>query len=446
MSEAVFQYSLEQLKEMNDTIIRLARTQGASAVESEVSLGFGQDISVRLGEVETIEYTSDKGVNVTVYFGQKKGNASSSDLSLKALEDTVTAACNIARYTAEDAFCGLAEAALLATHPLDLDLHHAWPINVDEAVELAQQCESEALEVDERITNSEGASVSTHQSLFAYANSLGFNHGYPSSRHGISCSVIAEQGEQMQRDYWYSTARDAKQLMSPEQVGRLAGERTARRLNAKSLTTRQTPVIFEAPVAAGLISSLVSAISGGNLYRNTSFLKDSLHQQVMSNIVSIHEEPHILAGLASSPFDYEGVLTKPRVLVHQGELQGYMLSSYSARKLAMQTTGNSGGNHNLIVSSQSYDFAGLLQLMGTGLLVTELLGQGVNMVTGDYSRGAAGFWVENGQIQYPVEEITIAGNLATMFKQIVAIGSDTQIHGSKQIGSVLIERMTVAGK
>ena len=445
MSVAGFNFSLEELKQMNETVIRMASLQGASAVESEVSVGFGQDISVRLDEVETIEYTQDKGVNVTVYFGQQKGTASSSDLSPQALQDTVEAACNIARYTASDEFCGLAQAERLAKQPLDLALHHPWHLSVEQAIALARECEAAALQVDKRISNSEGAAVSTHQSLFAYANSLGFNDGYASSRHGISCSVIAEYRKQMQRDYWYTTARDANALLSPAQVGQIAGERTVRRLNGRSIKTKQVPVIFEAPIAASLISHLVSAISGGNLYRDSSFLKDTLHQSVMSPCVTILEDPHIPGGLASSPFDYEGVETQPRTLIDQGVLQGYMLSSYSARKLGMQTTGNAGGNHNLIVQSQDYDFEGLLQLMGTGLLVTELLGQGVNMVTGDYSRGAAGFWVENGKIAYPVEEITIAGNLSTMFKQIVAIANDTIISGSKQIGSVLIEQMTVAG-
>jgi PmbA protein len=446
MTDSAFSYTLADLQQMNETVLRLASLQGASAAECEVSVGFGQDIAVRLGEVETIEYTRDKGVNVTVYFGQQKGNASSSDLSPQALQDTVTAACNIARYTASDEFCGLADAHRLAQQMMELDLHHPWALSVEQAIELASACEESSMQVDKRINNSEGAAISSQQSLFAYANSHGFNQGYPSARHSISCSVIAEQGEQMQRDYWYSTDRNPARLLSAQQVGQMAGERTARRLNARPIKTQQVPVIFEAPIAASLISHLVSAISGGNLYRDSSFLKDTLHQQIMSPVVTILEDPHIIGGLASSPFDYEGVQTSPRTLVEAGVLNGYMLSSYSARKLGLQSTGNAGGNHNLIVSSQDISFADLLKMMGTGLVVTELLGQGVNLVSGDYSRGAAGFWVENGQIVHPVEEITIAGNLAQMFKQITAIANDRLVSGSKQIGSVLIERMTVAGK
>jgi len=399
---------------------------------------------VRMGETENIEYNRDKGMAVTVYFGQQKGHASTSDLSPQALKDTVAAACNIAKYTAKDEFCGLADASLMATHVPDLDLHHPWNLSVDEAVAIAKECEAAALNIDNRITNSEGASVSTGTGFFAYSNSHGFTGGYPSSRHGISCSVIAESDDNMQRDYWYTTARAAADLQSANEIGKIAGERTVRRLDAKKIKTCQVPVLFEAPLASGLISSLVGAISGGNLYRKSSFLLDSLGKQVASSLLNIYEEPHLKKGLASSPFDNEGVATHPRQLVKDGVLQGYMLASYSARKLGMKTTGNAGGNHNLIVQSGSQDFAGLLKQMGTGLLVTELLGHGMNMVTGDYSRGAAGFWVENGVIVHPVEEITIASNMADMLKMIVGIGNDVLIQGSKQVGSILIERMTIA--
>lgn len=451
MSEPRFTYSLKQLQEMSESVLGLAKAAGASAVEAEISLGFGQNVSVRMGETETIEYNRDKGMSVTVYFGQQKGHASTSDLSPQALQDTVDAACNIARYTAQDEFCGLADAALMAKNIPDLDLHHPWQISVEQALEIAKECESAARAVDSRINNSEGASVSTYEGMFAYANSHGFAGGYPSSRHSIGCSVIAEDNNNMQRDYWYTSARCADDLDSAQFVGRLAGERTVRRLNCRRIKTAQVPVLFEAPLASGLISSLVGAISGGNLYRKSSFLLDSLGKQVMSPIVNIYEDPHLKRGLASTSFDNEGVATKPRTLVQDGVLQGYMLSSYSARKLGMVSTGNAGGNHNLIVrhgggDSESLDFNGLLKTMDTGLLVTELLGQGLNMVTGDYSRGAAGFWVENGAIAYPVEEITIAGNMADMFKQIVAIGNDMLVQGSKQTGSILIERMTVAGE
>lgn len=451
MSESRFSYSLEQLQEMSARVLRLAKAAGASAAETDISLGIGQNVSVRMGETETIEYNRDKGASVTVYFGQRRGHASTSDLSDQALADTVAAACNIARYTAQDPFCGLADAELMATEFPDLDLYHAWDISVEEAIELAKRCEAAARAVDTRISNSEGASVSNSESLSVYANSHGFCAGYPTSRHGISASVIAEQGDSMQRDYWYTTARAPADLETPEHVGRLAGQRTVRRLGCRKLKTAQVPVLFEAPLAGGLISSLISAVSGGNLYRKSSFLLDSLGKPVIASIVDIEEQPHLPKGLASSAFDAEGVATCPRMLVEQGVLQGYLLSSYSARKLGMTSTGNAGGNHNLLVrhaggAGQQQSFEQLLQTMGTGLLVTELLGHGLNMVTGDYSRGAAGFWVENGVIAYPVEEITIAGNMKDMLMQIVALGSDVLVQSSRQVGSVLIERMTVAGE
>jgi PmbA protein len=446
MSEPRFTYSLAELQQMSESVLQLAKTAGASAAEAEVSLGFGQNVSVRMNETETIEYNRDKGVSVTVYFGQQKGHASTSDLSTQALHDTVAAACNIARYTARDEFCGLADPALMAKDIPDLDLHHPWDLTVDQAIQLAQECESVARAVDSRITNSEGASVSTYEGMFAYANSNGFNGGYASSRHGLSCSVIADDGDDnMQRDYWYTSARAPEDLESAAYVGRLAGERTVKRLNSRRIKTAQMPVMFDASLSSGLISHLISAISGGSLYRKSSFLLDSLGKQVMSAFITIEEKPHLLRGLASSPFDNEGVATKPRTLVKDGVLQGYMLSSYSARKLGMVSTGNAGGNHNLIVNHSNLDFNAMLKTMGTGLLVTELLGHGINMVTGDYSRGAAGFWVENGVIVHAVEEITIAGNLKDMLNQILAIGNDVLIQGSKQVGSILIENMTVAG-
>ena len=436
---------LDVLKQISQDVLNLAKVAGASSAETEVSFGTGQNVSVRLGEVENIEYNRDKGFSVTVYFGQQKGHASSSDLSSQALKDTVEAACNIAKYTAKDTFCGLADANLMATDMPDLDLYHPWNISVDEAAALAKQCEAAALNVDKkRITNSEGAGVSNSESVFAYANSHGFVGGSRSSRHSISCSVIAEAGNAMQRDYWYSSARDMRDMESAEYVGKLAGERTVKRLGAKAIKTGQYPVLFEAPLAAGLISSLVGAISGGNLYRKSSFLLDSLGKTVASPLLTIEELPHVKKGVASSSFDSEGVATHARKLVENGVLQGYVLGSYSARKLGMQTTGNAGGSHNLIVQPTGENFEQLLQKMGTGLLVTEVLGHGLNMVTGDYSRGAAGYWIKNGVIAHPVEEITIAGNMANMLKQIVAIGTDFIPHSSKQTGSILIENMTVA--
>jgi PmbA protein len=444
MSDSGFSYSFDQIKQMSEDVLKVAKQLGASSAEAELSLSIGQNVSVRMGAIENIEYNRDKGMSVTVYFGKQKGHASTSDMSPQALADTVAAACNIAKYTAQDDFCGLADAELMATDIQDLDLHHPWDISVDEAIEIAKSCEAAALAVDPRITNSEGASVSTGTGFFAYSNSHGFTGGYSSSRHGISCSVIAESDASMQRDYWYSTARAAEDLQSAADIGKIAGERTVRRLNAKKIKTCQVPVLFEAPLASGLISTLISAISGGNLYRKSSFLLDSLGKQVASPLLNIYEDPFIKKGLASSPFDNEGVTTKARQLVKDGVLQGYILSSYSARKLGMKTTGNAGGNHNLIIEPGANDFAGLLKQMDTGLVVTELLGHGMNMVTGDYSRGAAGFWVENGVIVHAVEEITIASNMVDMLNAIVGIGNDVLVQSSKQLGSILIERMTVA--
>ena len=445
-------YKLDDIKQMTQDVLQMAKLAGASSAETEVSFGTGQNVSVRMGETETIEYNRDKGISVTVYFGHQKGHASTSDLSKEALQDTVSAACNIARYTAKDEFCGLADAVLMTKEFPDLDLFHPWDLSVDEAIAIAQTCETAARGVDKRITNSEGASVSTSEGVFAYANSHGFVGGYPTSRHGISCSVIAEgENDEMQRDYWYTSARSHLDLDSATSVGIVAGERTVRRLGSRAIKTAQVPVMFEASLASGLISSIISAVSGGNLYRKSSFLLDSLGTQIASPLLNIYEDAHLLRGVASSPFDSEGVATKSRQLIENGVLLGYVLSSYSAKKLGMQSTGNAGGSHNLIVQAAGVDgasldlsFAGLIKTMGTGLLVTEVLGHGLNMVTGDYSRGAAGFWVENGVIVYPVEEITIAGNLKDMLKQIVAIGNDSIKHSSKQVGSILIEKMTVA--
>jgi PmbA protein len=436
---------LDTLKQIAEDVLKLAKIAGATSADTEVSYGTGQNVSVRLGEVENIEYNRDKGVSVTVYFQDQKGHASSSDLSPKALHDTVQAACNIAKYTAKDPFCGLADANLMATNVPDLSLSHPWAISVDDAIAIAKTCEAAARDVDtKRITNSEGANVYSNTGVFAYANSHGFNNGYPSTRHSISCSVIAEQGEAMQRDYWYTNARAAEDLESASYVGRHAGERTIRRLGCKPIKTGQYPVLFEAPLAGSLISSLISAISGGSLYRKSSFLLDSLGKSVGASLLNIQERPHVIKGSASSPFDSEGVATHARDLVKDGVLQGYVLSSYSARKLGLQTTGNAGGVHNLFIQDTQHSFDDLLKLMGTGLLVTEVLGHGLNMVTGDYSRGAAGFWVENGIIVHPVEEITIAGNMKEMLLQIIGIGTDVIPNSSKLTGSILIEGMTVA--
>jgi len=434
------------LKQISEDTLKLAKQAGASQAEVDVSYGTGQTVSVRKGETENIEYNRDKSVSVTVFFGHRKGYANSSDFSQQAMKETVDAACNIAKFTAEDSAFGLADAELMAQSPEDLDLYHPWQLSVEDAAKMAKTCEATALAVDQRIKNSEGASVSVSEGRFIYANTHGFVGGYPSSRHSVSCSVIAEEAGKMQRDYWYSNARDANDMATVEAVGQLAGERTVRRLGVQPIQTGQYPVLFEAPLASGFISSLISAISGGNLYRKSSFLLDSIDQQIASPLLNIEELPHVKKGLASSPFDNEGVATHSRKLVEDGVLKGYMLSSYSARKLGLQTTGNAGGAHNLVVQHTGQSYAELLKMMGTGLLVTEVLGHGLNMVTGDYSRGAAGFWVEGGVIMHPVEEITIAGNIQDMLKHIIAIGDDAVLPSARQVGSILIEQMTVAAK
>ncbi|MGA9666561.1 MAG: metalloprotease PmbA [Gallionella sp.] len=446
-----FSHSADSLRNIAREMLDYAKQRGASAASADVSVGFGQSVTVRHGEVETIEYNRDKGLSVTVYLGKQRGNASTSDFSPQAVRDTVDAALSIARYTAKDECSGLPDADMLARDCPDMDLYHPWDLPVDDAIVLAKRCEQAALDADKRIGNSEGATVNLHEAQFITANSLGFIGGFPSSRHSLSCAVIAEQGEAMERDYWYAVARDAGELMDAQQVGRTAAERAVRRLNARQIDTMQVPVLFEAPVASGLLGSFVNAASGGSLYRKSSFLLDQMDKQIFAPHINISDVPDIRKGLASSPFDDEGVRTERRNIVENGVLRGYFLGSYSARKLGMRTTGNAGGNHNLILKSSGsqsgeLDFNGLLKQMGRGLLVTELLGQGVNQVTGDYSRGAAGFWVEHGEIQYPVQEITVAGNLKDMFRNIAAVGNDVLVQGSKQCGSILVEGMTVAGR
>jgi PmbA protein len=444
-AESRFSHRLDTLHEFAQDVLSHAKKLGASASEVDVSEGFGQSVTVRRDAVETIEYNRDKGIGVTVYLGQQKGHASTSDFSPTALRETVEAALNIARFTAPDPCAGLPEVELLATGSLDLDLYHPWLISVDEAILLAQRCEQAAFAVSPKITNSEGATVSIQEGQFVSANSLGFIGGFPTSRHYLSCSVIAGKNDAMQRDDWYSTSRDPQRITAPEEIGDTAARRALARLGARKIKTCEVPVLFEAPLAAGLIGSFVHAASGGSLYRKTSFLLDRLGKRVFSKKVQISERPHICGALASSPFDNDGVATHDREVVVDGRLQAYFLSAYTARKLGMKTTGNAGGCHNLIVHSGKRDFAGLLKKMGRGLLVTELLGQGVNYVNGDYSRGAAGFWVEEGEIVHPVEEITIAGNLRDMFRNVAAVGKDVQARGSKQVGSILIEEMKVAG-
>jgi len=424
-----------------------AKKSGASAAEAGANISQGLAVTVRLGEVETVEHTRDKGLGLTVYFGQRSGSASTTDISPEALRDTVRAACAIAKHTAEDDCAGLADPARLATHFPDLGLHYPWHPDMSQAIELARTAETVARDTDARITNSEGASLSTHEGLEVYGNTHGFLGSQASTRHSLSLSVIAQDQAGMQRDYWYTVARDPQRLESPQAVGHEAARRTLRRLGSRQLSTRECPVLFEAPIASSLVSHFVNAVRGSSLYRQASFLLDSLGQPVFADFVRLHEQPHLTGALGSATFDGEGVATQPRDLVRGGVLQGYVLDSYSARKLKMTTTGNAGGVHNLTLDPgpDSLDLAQLLKRLHTGLLVTELIGFGVNIVTGDYSRGAAGFWVENGEIQYPVEEITIAGNLRRMFRQLLAAGNDVDTRGNLRSGSILIENMTVAG-
>ncbi len=436
-----------EIERIAEAVLEAARAGGATAAETEVSQAVGQSVTVRRGEVETIAHNRDKGIGVTVYLGQRRGHASTADFSADAVHAAVAKALAIARYTAEDSAAGLADPDRLARDIPDLDLYDPWPLAVEEAIALGREAEAAALAVDRRLTNTEGSTVAWSESEFVYANSLGFLGGYPSTRHHIDCSVIGDPGDggAMQRDFWYTAGRGSADLQAAADVGRIAGERTARRLSARKLGTLECAVLFEAPEAADLIGSFVSAVSGGALYRRSSFLLDSLGTQVFSPLVSIREDPHIPRARGSAPFDNEGVATAPRDVVKDGIVRGYFLGSYSARKLGMTTTGNAGGSHNLVLAHGDDDLAALVRRMGRGLLVTEQLGQGVNPVTGDYSRGAAGFWVEDGQIAYPVEEITIAGNLKDIYRDIVAIGRDVDRRGSRHTGSILIGRMTVAG-
>ncbi len=449
MNDSVFIHTQDQLKQLARDVLHYAKQKGASDASVDISEGAGLSVSVRKGKIETIEQNKDKGMSVTVYLGQRRGNASSSDFSLAALQATVDAAWNIARFTAEDHGADLPETPLLEMAPRDLQLCYPWLVTAEQAVALAQRAEAAAFAVDAQVSNSEGAFVHAQQSHFVMANSRGFIGGYPYSRHTMSVAPIAGRGAKMQRDDWYSSVRDVNNMALPEEIGRYAAQRALARLNARKLDTRQCAVLFEAPLASGLLGAFVQAVSGGALYRKSSFLMDSIGQQVFPAHVQITEDPHVIGGMGSSPFDEEGVKTSARDVVQNGVVQGYFLSCYSARKLGMQTTGNAGGSHNLRLFSHQTtpgdNFKAMLKKLHTGLLVTDLMGQGTNYVTGDYSRGAAGFWVENGEIQYPVEEITIAGNLKEMFAHMLAIGADEIIRGTKETGSILIENMMVAG-
>lgn len=447
-----FSYSRPFFEGLVDSALAHAKKLGATDAGAEASEGCGLSVSVRKGELENVERNRDKSLGVTVYVGQRRGNASTSDFSQAAIEQTVQAAYDIARFTAADPFAALPDAQDIAQpseQRTDLDLFFPWVITSEQAAAIAMACEAVALKTDKRITNSEGAAVSAQQSHFFSAHTHGFRGGYASSRHSLSVSPIAGKGSGMQRDAWYSSQRDADELASPEAVGRYAAERALSRLNSRKIATTECPVLFESPLAAGLLGSFVQAISGGALYRKSSYLLDSLGKQVLPKHIDILEDPFVKRGKGSSPFDDEGVRVKARQVVEAGRVQGYFLGSYSARKLGMKTTGNAGGSHNLSLTSRltrpGDDLDAMLEKLGTGLLVTELMGSGVNYVTGDYSRGASGFWVEKGRIAYPVHEITIAGNMKTMLKGITAVGADTYNYGAKTIGSVLVNRMKLAG-
>lgn len=436
---------MKQVEQRVSEVLTLAKSLGADGAEVAMSRQQGLSVSTRLGEVETVEFTSDGALGITVYQEGRKGSASTADLSDKALQQTVQAAINIAKYTSVDQCSGLADAELLAKNPPDLDLYHPKTLSTEQAITIATECEVAGLNADQRITNSDGATLASFEGFKVYGNTHGQLVGYPSSRHSLSCVMIAQENDDMQRDYDYCVNRDFDLLKEPAVIGQKAAKEVLSRLHARKINTCKVPVMFHSDIANTFWGHLIAAISGGNLYRKSSFLLDAVGQQIFPEFLTIEEKPHIKKALASSAFDSEGVATTDRNIIVDGCLDTYLLTSYSARKLGLQTTGHAGGIHNWLVSANGGDFEQMLQQLGTGLLVTELMGQGVNVVNGDYSRGAAGFWVENGQIQYPVSEVTIAGNLADMFKNIVAVGDDFDVRGAIRTGSILVEQMQVAG-
>ncbi len=439
------QEHLSQLQQQAEQIIAEAKRQGATACEVAVSLQQGLDASVRQGEVESIEFTKDQGFSISLYCGQRKGSASTSEAGDEAIKQAVAAAMAIAKHTSIDDCAGLAAPELMATEFKELDLWHPWQLEPKQALDLALECEAAAFAVDKRISMGDGTSVNSETGCSVYANSHGFMGGHLGTRHSISCVMIAGQGEQMQRDYWYDYGRKADELMAASAIGQRAAQRSLSRLGAKSIATCEVPVLFAAEIAGGLLGNLLGAIAGGSLYRKASFLLDSLGQQIFPSWFNFYERPQLQGGLASSCFDSDGLATKDKHFIQDGLLVNYLLSTYSGRKLGMPSTANAGGARNLFVSHSDLDQQALLRQMGTGLLVTELMGQGVNLVTGDYSRGAGGYWVENGEIKFPVQEVTIAGNLRDMFSNILAVGNDLEHRGNIKTGSILLEKMTVAG-
>ncbi len=444
--QAIVPLTGKDLERLVTWALEEARAERADQAEVGVSVDTGLSVTVRLGEVDTLEYQRDRGLGITVYFDHRKGSASTADLRREAIREAVLKACSIARFTASDDCAGLADAELMAREQPDLALSHPWEISPEASIEIARSCEAAALAVDPRVRNSEGASLNTHHGTRVYGNSHGFIGGFESTSHSVSCAVVASEGDEMQRDYWYTTSRDWRELEDAQQVGRVSAVRTVARLGSRRLTTRRAAVMFTPELSRGFFGHFLAAIRGGSQYRRSSFLLGAAGQQVFPSFLHISERPHIRKAIASSAFDNEGVATQDRELVKDGILQGYILSAYSARKLGLQTTGNAGGVHNLLISHGSEDQKALLHRMQTGLLVTELMGQGVNTVTGDYSRGASGFWIEHGEIQYPVHEITIAGNLRDMLLGIVAVGSDVDLRGAVRTGSVLLGEMTIAGE
>ncbi|HIQ15023.1 MAG TPA: metalloprotease PmbA [Leucothrix sp.] len=437
----------EALREISELTLKLAKKHGASTAELSINKGTGFSVEIHMGNVDKLEYNRDQGLSLTVYIGQHQGSATTGDLSPQAIEDTVKAACNIAKFTGEDEYTGLADADLMATQIDDLDLYHPWDLDTAQAIDMAKNCEQVALDFDDRIINSDGSSISTYSGIGLMSNSHGFTGVLPSSRHSISCSVIGQESgkEDMQRDYWYSSSRLNEKLESAEDIGKKAAERTLKRLNSQQLSTRQASVLYIPEMARSLVSHFTSAIKGGAQYRKATFLLDSVDKKVFPDFIRLHEQPHLQQAFGSRYFDREGVATKDRDIVTDGIVQNYIMSSYSARQLGLKTTANSGGTHNLTLDSTGQNFEELLKMLGTGFLVTELIGSGVNSMTGDYSRGAAGFWVENGEIQFPVDEVTVAGNLKDMFKNIVAVGTDVDYRGGTRTGSILIEGLTIAG-
>ena len=433
------------LHEIVEFMLQESKARGATAAEAGLSVESGLSVTVRMGEVETIEHNRDRSLGLSVFIGKRKGSASTTDFSRQAIIDTVQAACDIARYTEEDPYAGLPEADLLAMTYPDLDLYHPWAVTADQAIEMTTQCEAKALNYDKRITNSEGSYLTSHQGYRVYANSLGFLGAYPSSRHSLGCTVIASEAERMERDYWYSVSRVADRLDELDRIGELAGQRAVRRLNARQVKTQRVPVVFHAEVARGLLGHLVRALSGSAQYRRSSFLLDKLGETVFPERIRIDERPHLPQAIGSAPFDSEGVRNSAHDLIQAGVIQNYVLDSYAARRLGLQSSGNAGGVHNLFISDDDYSLEQLLKEMDRGILVTEVMGQGVNIVTGDYSRGGTGFWVENGTIQYPIEEFTLASNLNDMYRNLVRVGNDVDTRSSLCTGSWLISEMTIAG-